>query len=163
MVFFCLMIMAQVKHPFSMAVVLGGFVLFTCFCMGYASSVWLACIVFLVFYGGLVVVFGYLVALAPYSKSKISMSLMGCLAGLGLSGVFGWILCSEYGFKFGGSWEVMGGLSESGDGVSLVWLSGPLMVWLVGFMLAVMAGVSRMCKDCRGSLRSTKGSSLGEA
>jgi len=71
--------MAQARHPLRIAVSLAGFVLLGCIVIGFERNVWLAYIIFLVFYGGLIVVFGYIIALAPNHKSKIMVSSRGLI------------------------------------------------------------------------------------
>nr|AMA07335.1 NADH dehydrogenase subunit 6 [Diodora graeca] len=164
---FCaILVLPAVAAPLSLGLVVIVLSVGFCLVVGAAFSSWYGYILFLIYVGGLLVMFVYVSAISPnniFSSSELVVLGMASLCG---ALMFVYLLGTEFSGKVGGDMEflVEGGVYDSFSGDLLV---GPMvavmLVVLGGVLLVNLVAVVKICVSRRGgALRGHVDISVGE-
>nr|QBC73163.1 NADH dehydrogenase subunit 6 [Calliotropis micraulax] len=122
-------VMPLMMQPLSLGLCVMVLSVFSCVCIGFCVSSWYGYVLFLVYVGGLLVMFAYVSALAPNNFFSSTKALVGFVCSV--------VLCLSWGF-----WSYII------DDVGIVLFNGDVgkvkYVGECGYMLVVPSGVSVM-------------------
>nr|BCT26217.1 NADH dehydrogenase subunit 6 [Haliotis gigantea]BCT26242.1 NADH dehydrogenase subunit 6 [Haliotis gigantea] len=152
--FSLLVVMPVLGQPLALGVAVLLFSLFSCVMVGLCVSSWYGYVLFLVYVGGLLVMFAYVAALVPNSIFLGFWVFFGFFCGAGLSvGLYLLLYVQDYKFI---SW--LGELSMSkflfSSGSGLVSSSGVSVMVVLGVVLLInLLAVVKVCYYQQGPLR----------